>query len=337
MKIFGNIYTFYLRSILGLLVLATLSSSCEKEELPVAPATIKGHTATMGEDYRTLSYFNIIENKFVQSADRMTFDLNFMSDPEEHYIYLNSCNTMYLKNMGLTPFESVLDTAGGSSWLYDDPSGDSKKTAFGKWYAQDGTSKNEIFVVNRGTDDLGKFRGYVKIQILSVNSTSYKIRLADLDGSNDRTIEVAKNQNKLTVQLSFDDDQLKDIEPNKTNWHLLFTQYLDEDVTTEGDTLPYSVRGVLINSAYCEAVKIVDIDFNDIHLDMMPQFEFSNDQNTIGYNWKYFSFETEYYTVISDYTYVIKTYLGGYYKLRFLGFYNDDGIKGHPRFEIIGL
>jgi hypothetical protein len=53
----------------------------------------------------------------------------------------------------------------------------------------------------------------------------------------------------------------------------------------------------------------------------------------IGYDWKYYDFETGSYTVDFSRSYIIRTRAGFYFKLRFAGFYNASGEKGYPVIE----
>lgn len=338
MQIF--IANYSMKSLKNLLLTFTLSVilfSCEKKEEPYPPALIQSHSANIGSKYQNHAFFNVNTNEFVKIVEHKGYDLNFTTGNNDKHIYLNSSNTMFVRNKGVISFESVKDTSGIEEWAYDFPTGEEHKTAIGEWFNTDGTSKGEVFILNRGVDEVGKPLGFLKFKVESVNAVEYKIRVAELDGTKDRIVTIAKNSDKARVQFSFTDDAVKDIEPDKNNWHLVFTQYTDYDLTTEGDTLPYSVRGVLLNRYNTEAIKITDIDFEDIYLDMMPAYTFSSNQNVIGWDWKYFSFDSGFYTIVSGYSYVVKNEYGNYFKLRFLDFYNDEGVKGFPQFEIVEL
>jgi len=74
--------------------------------------------------------------------------------------------------------------------------------------------------------------------------------------------------------------------------------------------------------------------FKDIELNMIDQYNFTNEQNEIGYNWKLYNFTSQSYIVKSDITYIISDIDGRYFKLHFIDFYNDNGEKGNPKFEI---
>ena len=74
-------------------------------------------------------------------------------------------------------------------------------------------------------------------------------------------------------------------------------------------------------------------DFSTITFDMARQMIYSSNLDAIGYDWKYYNFEAGSYTVTPGITYVIRNRTGFYYKLRFIGFYNDVGQKGYPSIE----
>ena len=311
--------------------------ACEKEELPVSPATSQAITAAMGDDYLNMLYFDVLTGTFVKQLPHTGYDLQFESSPDGKFVFLNSSNFMFLGNMGIVPFEQVTDTISSNPWRYDFPTGEPTRTAIGKWFNPDGTSKNEVFVLNRGYDELGNSRGFVKMQMLSASTTTYKLRIASLDNKQDTIVTVQKDSDKNLVQFDITKFAIEDIEPNKNDWHLHFSQYTDYDLTEEGDTIPYLVRGVLLNQDNCEAIKLENADFASITLADVQNLALSSDRNAIGYDWKAFSLNTGIYEVVPNIVYIVKEASGNYYKLHFVEFYNDNGDKGYPRFEIEGL
>ena len=66
---------------------------------------------------------------------------------------------------------------------------------------------------------------------------------------------------------------------------------------------------------------------------MISMYEFNNQQDDIGYNWKYYDFDNEIYNVDLYINYIIKNQEERYFKLHFLDFYNNNGEKGYPLFE----
>lgn len=322
---------------LALLLIAGFVVSCEKPEEPVAPAIVQGKTASLGSSYENQEFYNILSNEFVLLQEHLPWDLSFESSEEGKFIYLNSSNFMFVRNAGNVPFESVTDTNYTSPWRYDYPTGEYNKTGVGYWFNANNSSKNQVYIVDRGNDILGFKIGYFKIQIVSVSNTEYVIRVANLDNTADQTVTISKNPDKRWVQYTFGDNTSIEKEPDSENWHLLFTQYTDFDLTENGDTVPYSVRGALLNQNNIQAVLVNNVDFQDIDINLVPQLDFSSDFNAIGYDWKVFSIDTGVYEIKEGVSYVIKEKQGTYFKLRFLGFYGDNGDKGYPSFEIISL
>ena len=96
------------------------------------------------------------------------------------------------------------------------------------------------------------------------------------------------------------------IEPEKNNWDLVFTQYT-QLFQNNIETPAYLVTGVLTNYLNDVLVAIDSLNsFESISIDLIDSYDFSNLQNKIGYDWKVFSFDNQTYTVRNDITYIIK-------------------------------
>ena len=193
------------------------------------------------------------------------------------------------------------------------------------------------FVLDRGYDEQGNSLGFVKMMVLEADDKSFKIRVAKLDNSSDTSAIILKNNDTELTQFYFKTMSVEAIEPNKNDWHLQFTQYTDFDLTEEGDTIPYLVRGVLINQFTTKVARLNGVDFSTITKVDVQNLNFSNAKNVIGYDWKDFSLQTGIYEVLPDIVYIIKEVSGNYYKLQFVDFYNDAGEKGYPKFKIESL
>jgi hypothetical protein len=326
-----------MKRFLGIAILLVVFMGCEKPEEPVAPASSQAITAGMGDDYSNMLYFNIQSGVFVKQLPHVDYDLQFETSPEGKYIYLNSSNYMFVKNRGAVPFESVVDTSGSMAWRYDYPTGEASRSAIGTWFDAQGNSKNYVYILNRGFDARGINIGFVKFQIIACDNESYTLRFGTLDNALDTVINLAKDDDKNLMQFWFESLAVEDIEPNKNNWNLHFTQYTDYDLTSEGDTLGYLVRGVLMNTSNTAVARLNNVDWNNIDRKMAEGRSYSQDRNAIGYNWKTFSIDSGIYEVLPDIVYIIRDISGNYYKLRFVDYYNDQGEKGYAQFEIIGL
>ena len=134
--------------------------------------------------------------------------------------------------------------------------------------------------------------------------------------------------------FSFNSHSAVDIEPEKTSWDLLFTQYTH---VFQNPTMPYLVTGVLLNRHETSCAEDDLTSFDDINLENVTDFDFITDLNTIGYDWKSYDGGSGQFTIVADRNYIINDNIGVYYKLRFIDYYNDLGEKGAPKFEIQSL
>ncbi len=326
-----------MKSIFLVTLVAMFFVACEKKEVPVAPATSQALIAGMGDDYLNMLYFNVNTGLFVKQMPHTGYSLQFKNAESSKHVYLNSSNFMFVRNFGQVPFASVTDTTSAALWKYDFPDGDENRTAFGRWFDENGITKNNVYVVNLGYNELGNSLGFLKMQVKEANATSYAIRVSDLNNSFDTTAIIYKDAEKDQIQFSLLNFAIEDIEPNKTDWHLHFTQATDYDITDQGDTIPYLVRSVLINQTNTEVARLENVEFDALKKDDVKNLNYSNAKNAIGFNWKSFSLVTGIYEVLPNLVYIIKENSGNYYKLRFVEYYNDQGEKGYAKFEIIAL
>jgi hypothetical protein len=58
---------------------------------------------------------------------------------------------------------------------------------------------------------------------------------------------------------------------------------------------------------------------------------FSRKLNEIGYDWKAYDQDANQYTIVPNKYFVIRDVTGNYFKIKFVSFYNDQGIKGFPK------
>ena len=160
----------------------------------------------------------------------------------------------------------------------------------------------------------------------------------------DPVTKVVKKNNLVNfvhVNIINDTLQAVNIEPPKTDWDLLFTQYGTILYTDDGIPTPYFVRGALINPYEVSASLDYTIPFDSITWDVAMTLDYSNRRNAIGYDWKdvvidFESNSAEYY-VRKDSTWVIRDMEGRYYKMHFLNYYNSNHQVGYPEFEFLEL
>ncbi len=322
--------------IITLIAFIVILSSCFKEDEKV-PAPIPGDLETMitnvGETYYDQNFVDL--NTFQEKAKNniASWDLAFECREDSLHVVLNSALMMLAGNTYSTDFESVVSSE-GLEMKYDASSGNLDSTAIGFWYKNDGeqiVSKKHVYVLDRGTDGDFNVLGFKKFS-LDLEEGNYIIRYANLDGSDEKTEIIEKDENYNFVHLSFENGILP-IEPPKEDWTLKFSRYTTLLFTNEGDPYPYNVVGVLSNPHQVQTCVTSD-DFLNITLSDTAKYEFRSKADIIGYSWKFYNFDDGLYTIVPEKNFLIKDKDGFYYKLRFISFYDNLGNKGAMTYEV---
>lgn len=304
---------------------------CEQNEIPIkqhSSGNITSKQINMGSSYSQQIFYNLNDNTVITENEKTDWDLAFESSSEGWNIIINSSTFSQLAELSDINFNDHI-SVNNLNWRYDNPLGIRDETAFGDY-----RNKNSVYILDRGYKLNGNNRGYKKIIIDSINNTSYYIKYANLDNTSMQNLEIKKDNTYNFQYISLDNDETINIEPKKENWDLLFTQYTHLFLDNE-ETPAYLVTGVLTNYLNNIMVATDTINtFKDIELNMIDQYNFTNEQNEIGYNWKLYNFTSQSYIVKADITYIISDIDGRYFKLHFIDFYNDNGEKGNPKFEI---
>jgi len=304
---------------------------CEQDEIPInqhSSGNITSKQINMGSSYSKQIFYNLNDNTVITENEKTDWDLAFESSSEGWNIIINSSTFSQLAELSDINFNDLI-SVNNLNWRYDNPLGIRHETAFGDY-----RNKNSVYILDRGYKLNGNTRGYKKIIIDSINNTSYYIKYANLDNTSMQNLEIKKDNTYNFQYISLDNDETINIEPKKENWDLFFTQYTHLFLDNE-ETPAYLVTGVLTNYLNNIMVATDTINtFKDIELNMIDQYNFTNEQNEIGYNWKLYNFTSQSYIVKADITYIISDIDGRYFKLHFIDFYNDNGEKGNPKFEI---
>ena len=172
--------------------------------------------------------------------------------------------------------------------------------------------------------------------MFDISDGTYLIRFADLDNQNEGTLSIDRDASTNFICFSFEDGIL-DIEPDRNSWSFKVSRYTSMLVTDEGNNYPYIVFGVLLNQNRVVAALDTIHDFTEITIGDTLDVQFTNKWDVIGYEWKYYDFDAEIYTIVPENSYIIRDRDGYYYKLRFIDFYSDQGEKGYPKFEFLAL
>lgn len=314
-------------------------NSCFQEDVAINPQSrevVYSDSVLVGDNYDNQVYYNINSKKVISSNKGNIWDLAFECELNSHYIRLNFSKTASVANLGSIDFDTKISIE-KQTWLYDRGGGLNDSTACGKWWNDEQNklvSKKELFLLDRGFQQ--NPNRYMKFMLLDVNQNYYTIKFANLDGSNQQTMQIEKDFSYNNVFLSFDSMKVVKVEPPSDQWDLLFTRYLIFFESLNWDK--YSAVGVLTNSKRVSVACDSSSKFTDISIKNIDTMHFSNRNDQIGYDWKQYNFLTAYYDIRPNKSFVIKDIEGFYYKLRFVDYYcinpsTNKIEKGYPKFE----
>jgi hypothetical protein len=330
-------------NILFLIIILIAISSCFKEDEKIPPYDRGDRTTVLIEltqNYKYQVYYSLDQNTVVSTNDKNSFDLAFESTQEGSHILLNTANFVLAAATTETQIENVT-SQDGLDLKFDPSSGNLDSTAIGNWITINNTDtiySGLVYVIDRGYDELGNLLGFRKIVFDSLVGKTYYFRYANLNSTNLTAASVTKAEGVNFVYYSFVNEpgQVQP-EPPFDSYDLLFTQYTTLLYTNEGDPYPYLVTGVLLNRFETYVAFDSIHHFDSISMDMAQNMAFTKQNDRIGYNWKDVVGDVESgqvsYIVNPEWNFVIKAQDGFYYKMRFIGFYNDLGEKGYPTFE----
>ncbi len=320
---------------LGCIASSVLLVACFKGDKPVvlpAPGDAKEYSVSMGSDYATEIYFHLSDGSSVSTAFDQ-WDLCMEASITGYHIWMNGGNNEYIANTHQTDFSATPDTT-SLTFNYDAPDFNADSTAIGEYLVSGAStpSKKEVYIMKRGYQSDLSLR-FKKFVIVSANDANYLIRYANLDGSFEDSLLVTKNPQYAFAYFTFDNGgQQLHFEPPVNSWDILFTRYRYV-FTTLIPPLPYEVNGVLLNPGTAVA-RDTTKNFNDIDLAFAQTLTYSQRRDAIGYNWKFFDFASQTYLTKTYYNYIIKDLAGVYWKMHFIDFYNGQGQKGYPKFEL---
>lgn len=320
-----------------LLVAVTGLSSCFKEKPIPMPKIYDGpdvFTAHIGPGYIKQLYFNAQTFQFVDSNSHFLYDMAFDCAPGSYNVYINGSKLMFACHTGkynLQDVTSLNDTL-SNGWKEEFGSGLPTQRAIGDW-GTNGVSAGEVYLLNLGTDSDGNNIGFKKMQMGDCVGNSYTVTFSNLDGSDQHKVSVPRRSGRNKVYLLFADQQVRDLEPDNTNWDMLFTRY---SIYFTDQNLPYLVTGVLTNPNKSAAYFMDSTsNFDSLTLNNVDASRFTPALDNIGYEWKLYGLGTSgRYTIKPSYIYVLRSD-SRYYKMRFIGtFYDEQGNEGYPQFQI---
>lgn len=319
----------------------TLISSCIKEDkiikLPKTSGDTRINSVNLGRDYTTQLFYNL-NNDSTWQNDYRIWDLGFENSLNGYHIILNGGKEVQIQETK-NHFYDTNFVIEPNQWKWDNPSEINLDLAFNNWNDTNacdllnplGHSRHIVYIVDRGSTEVDRYK---KLIIEAVDYSAYIIRYSNLDNSNLIELIVPKLANKNYIYCALNSQgSLLDIEPAKNKWDVLFTRYrhIYYDMIP---VTPYQVTGLLLNPYNVSVARDSIIGFDNITIDNAIKLDYHREKDFIGFNWKHYNFSTARYEVRTNLTYIVKSISGYYLKLRFTDFYDENGIKGCPKFEI---
>jgi hypothetical protein len=302
-------------------------TSCLKEEVQINYTPNTGGLiaeAAMGSDYSNQLYYNLQKNEFVGNNNKLVWDFGFTLLNQDIILFANGSKLMRVSNFGPVEFANKLDTLGFSAKakIENEDGIAFEKNAFGPW------SPGDLFLMDRGFNSIGSHLGFWKMKIIKSTSNTVELSIGEISNTSPiRTFELDSTHKFY----SLDNLSTVLVEPLENEWDLIFTQYTEY---FSDDNINYLVTGCLLNRGESSAVLLEDgTTWENVDFHMAQSVSWSKKRNTIGYDWKHFDGSS--YQIEQNKIYLIKDRHGLMYKLRFVSFYNQQGEKGHPRFEVV--
>jgi hypothetical protein len=316
------------------LLLTIALVGCEKAEkpiiLPPIPEGVQLVQAPLGKDYDQMVFVNL-QTGMQYFGNINAYDFKFESQANQRMVMMNGGREVLVASTGKLEF-GLVDLQ-NLSWDWDRSSAtyDSLRLMPTMKFNND---YDTVFVVDRGIR-LPNERRYYQIKFISTGEREYLIEVADVNGNNSRKITIPKDPNREFVYFDYENGYLN-FEPNRNDWHICFKRH--RTVYYEyTPPLLYTVVGTYINRHKVDVGVDSSFTFNDINHEHAKLVQFHNKIDFIGFEWKWPNFTATgvVYSCRTNWNYFIRDRQTNHlFKLRFIDFYNDNGIKGYPRFEL---
>lgn len=293
-----------------------------------------------------------LSTEIATHARRDSWDLGFYGG--DHFrVTINGSIYMAARNLNVTDIDAVtqasvsgfqnqvaIGTFNPENENYiDAPSGDIRQTAIG--VISENNAENKVYLVNLGYEVgtaaapngsvaiTGNARGWKKIRILR-NGNGYVLQYANLNSTTHQEVTIAKNDAYNFTFFSFNTNNVVAVEPEKNKWDLNFTVFTN--VIDGAGSYGYSDFVLNNLKAGVKAYRInvtPSVNYADFTKANVNDANFTDDQRIIGADWR----DVFTGTAFNDRFYVLRDIDGNYYKIRMLGFLNEGGVRGYPKFE----
>jgi hypothetical protein len=324
----------YLHKYWVYIVLLPFIISCFEKDKQISSYPGKVYTINDNiEKYQT--YFDFETGNIIKVIPVDEWQLGFECGKDGWHILVNSGTQWLINNTQQTNMDSAFIGSVGDHWTYDKQYYFPDSTAVGNWVIRGNSHEYTKNVYLLGKYSGSSYTDIKKLVFLDVNDSLYHFYYSETDSSFRDTVEIRKADSVNFVYYSFNSRKPLYLEPNKSRYDLVFCPYYD--LATEfGVTIPYLVRGVLLNTNNTKAcLDSIEI-YNNIDIASLDKFVLLDQRDVIGYRWKEVYVDvnsgTASYLVRKNYSYLIRTNEGHYFKMHFLS-YTLNGSSGYPQFE----
>ncbi|MEP7263745.1 MAG: HmuY family protein [Bacteroidota bacterium] len=331
------------KALIYIIVLLAVAS-CEKEEKPFVlppPGDLTKVVADIGTNYLKAVYISLAKNT-QQTRNWQDWDIAFEASETGSYVYLNEGKYMFACHTNSSDFATADST--GKEWRLDNDELTDDSTAVGKWWSN--STSSDVMVIDRGRIyyvGITASQRFKKIKIEHVNANEYVFSFCDYGSNTPVSYTITKDPNHSLMYFSFDDGgKMVDMSPPKDDWDFVLTRYAH---IYYGEPLNSPYRNYMVNGGLnnkwngvtgVRMIKDVStsyIPFAQVTSNDAALHSYSEEANTIGFEWKIVDINTGAYNIVPDIYYILKDKNGFYYKIRFVDFYDDNGTKGYITFE----
>jgi len=327
-----------------MVVLFTMAS-CEKQEDPIVlpPAGVTQKlVAPMGNDYLNQVYVSLSKNRMTV-VPTLQFDLAFETSPEGFAIYLNNSKYMFAAVSNTGNFHYA--DSSGLVWRPDASHLHPDSTALGPWWRTHSThsAASKVFFIDRGRLNYSGNERYRKFQVLYADSANYRVKFASINDTGCVVMDIPKDRDYSLVYLSLSGSgSIVSQAPPSEEWDFVLTKYthvyFDQPLTSPFRYYP--VCGAIVNKWNGSTACMLEKDSTDYYFpyeqfttEQLGNIAFSPDADVMGFDWKIYDFGTASYFMAPYLFFVLRDARGDYYKLRFIDFYDSNGIKGTVSME----
>ncbi len=159
---------------------------------------------------------------------------------------------------------------------------------------------------------------YKKFEIQSLDITTYNFRYADLNGDNEVSFAINKQDYLDRDLVHYSITSGKVVEEIPAEWDLLFTRYISPLDDGNGGILEYPVSGVLqpngSMAARADGIDPATVEFEDY------KNQLSSFTDTIGHDWKSFNLGTFEWVIDDDLAFFVETSKDEVWKVAFVDF-----------------